>query len=72
MQVSKTKLRAIKALIVSKTYALVTDTEGHTEGDFRGFTGTMKLASLRNIKSRIEDLIKQAENEVNKKSKTTK
>lgn len=56
-------------LLKSKTYILVTETEGILAGNFKGFDGVMKIHSLRMLTQKANELLDKLQ-ATEKKGKT--
>lgn len=59
------KLRDAQKLIKSKCYILITDKEGTMAGDFKGFTGIMKINTLKIMLDNGRKLVKRLQEEDN-------
>lgn len=53
------RMKSIKNLIKSKCYILITDKEAEMAGDFRGFTGLMKIHALMDMQRNLDGLVKR-------------
>lgn len=54
-----TKLKDAGKLIKSKAYILITDKEGTMAGDFRGFSGLMKIHTLKQLHENTDKVLRK-------------
>jgi hypothetical protein len=60
---NKSKLLASKALLKSKLFLLITNTDAYMYGDFDNLEGYLALNALRESKKKITEIIKNIESE---------
>lgn len=66
------KLQAIKSIIKSKLFIVVTDTESYLWGNMKNMEGIMAVNALRSVKAEITELLSGWEDSLKKTRKGKK